>query len=491
MKRITYKCTLLAHVVISANSATEGNHGSLDYIPGSKFLGIVAGKEGNYNMENANQTLDLFHNGKVRFGDAHPYVKGERLELMPLSWQIPKGQEDEGAVYLHHHLDSKKRGDLINKGIQLKQAKGRYFSNSFHSYSVPQRFSMKSAYDKSSMRSKEGQMFGYAALEKGSTWSFTIDFDEDTHVDIVNKALLGHDEKGAKHRLGRSKSAEYGWVKIEKIGESKPVTKNVQAGLTCLYAASNLCFYDEDGNNTLKPTAAQLNLPAGTTILWQKSQIRSKLYRTWNRKRESRNADRVVIQKGSVFRVLLKEGVGSEKFIKGVGSHRSEGFGQVYLHPSFLDSDSALLGQVKGNFKEKGIAQNIQMIRLEGEGEEDKIIIDFLGKRSSNNEINSGITEKVNQFIKDFVKDFEVISRSQWGQIRKYAKLSSDAEVLEKMLFDNAIGFCYRGQSEKDWRQKGRRDLLKKFLFSNKDMNSKEVIDLTMKLASEMAKVEN
>lgn len=45
MKRIAFKCILQTDVVITSNAATEGFYKSLDYIPGSKFLGIVAGED--------------------------------------------------------------------------------------------------------------------------------------------------------------------------------------------------------------------------------------------------------------------------------------------------------------------------------------------------------------------------------------------------------------------------------------------------------------
>ena len=44
MKEIFFKCTLVSDIVLNSKLATEGNMTTLDFIPGSNFLGIVAGK---------------------------------------------------------------------------------------------------------------------------------------------------------------------------------------------------------------------------------------------------------------------------------------------------------------------------------------------------------------------------------------------------------------------------------------------------------------
>ena len=68
MKEEFYKCTLLSDVVVNSSMATEGNMSTLDYIPGSNFLGIVAGKL--YAKLKPEESFDIFHSGLVSFGDA-------------------------------------------------------------------------------------------------------------------------------------------------------------------------------------------------------------------------------------------------------------------------------------------------------------------------------------------------------------------------------------------------------------------------------------
>ncbi|MBK6948990.1 MAG: hypothetical protein IPH16_13900 [Haliscomenobacter sp.] len=90
MKRYQYSCELLSDVVIPSVTATEGFNPSLDYIPGAKFLGIAAGT---LYDENSAATLDLFHNGKVRFGDAYPTVDGQEGLPVPFSWFYEKEKD--------------------------------------------------------------------------------------------------------------------------------------------------------------------------------------------------------------------------------------------------------------------------------------------------------------------------------------------------------------------------------------------------------------
>ena len=68
MKTLYFQCTLLTDVILNQKSASEGAQSTLDFIPGSNFLGIVASSL--YNKP-SKENFDIFHSGRVRFGDAH------------------------------------------------------------------------------------------------------------------------------------------------------------------------------------------------------------------------------------------------------------------------------------------------------------------------------------------------------------------------------------------------------------------------------------
>lgn len=488
MKRYQYKCTLLSDVVLSSKGATEGFQRSLDYIPGSKFLGIVAGKlypkkkKGeSYSSEEQKLSLDLFHNGHIRYGDAHPYINNQRWNAVPFSWVLPKREKRNNQtqgrkkVFLHHELTLPERKKLIEDDVQLKQARGLFITD-YQCLSVSQNFSLKSAFDRKERRSKIGGMFGYHALQAGTEWSFIIDMESDQYLTNINKVLEN------EHRIGRSKSSQYGLVKVEFLKELSKETTTIEADqLILLYAESNWCFYDENGQNTARPIAADFHC-SESEIDWKKSQIRSRNYTTWNKHRRNRDTDRIIIEKGSVIAIRLKNELNTEIFSKGVGAHLNEGFGRVLVNPSFLN------GEKHGtNIKVLNDTPKVEKKYIVAKGNEDEFILNFLANRKKQKEDQYNFNLRINQFRVSYKTDLKHISNSQWGQIRKYAKLSGNAETLQNLLFLEKTGFCNRGQSEAVWRKNGARKKLEDIIFRS-DIRPELAIDFTIKLASEMAK---
>lgn len=494
MIRRQYKCTLLSDVVISSSAATEGFQASLNYIPGSKFLGIVAKSLYGKKIKVATDLLNLFHNGHVRFGDAHPYIDEQRMEVLPYAWQFPKGKKAEGIYYQQHQAnfqDIKK--ELVKDSIQLKQARGYYFQAN-RSLKLGQKFSIKSAYNRAERRSKDGQMFGYNALKSGTEWSFIIEMESDQYQEDIDM-ILGNKKE---HRIGRSKTAQYGLIKIEFLKDltkdKKETESDILAGEIHVYAASNLCFYDESGQTTLKPSITDLLplAPAAITeedaIIWEKSNIRSRTYRTWNKHRQNRDTDRMIIEKGSVFVLKTTQKINKSIFDNGIGQHKSEGFGRVLVNPDFLQVNEEKQAVGIQKYKEKELPKP-ERSYIQPTGTEDAQILTFLKKKAIRQDAELQFSEKINDFIKKRgkLKDFEGISSSQWGQIRRFAKLAGNANSLQYLLFDQVIGFCFRGQSKKKWGQKKRTDTLYKAIF-NDGIPTKQTMDFTIKLAAEMAK---
>jgi len=248
MKKIKFECRLLSDVVLKSTSATEGASENLDYIPGAKFLGIAA--KSLYDPGNAKKTLDIFHNGSVQFGDAHICIEGKRTLKVPANWFFKKGENVGTDKYLHHKLTRDIKQKLSADGIQLKQARKGYFTNNKY-INTESNFSIKSAYDSNKRKAKDSQMYGYFALPKGSVWEFTV-FTKDEYVDDIISSLAG------RKRIGRSRSAEYGLVDIYTVKDSiVESNRDIGIGEVVVYAESNLCFYNELGQNTLQPEVNQ------------------------------------------------------------------------------------------------------------------------------------------------------------------------------------------------------------------------------------------
>ncbi len=476
MKRIDFKCTLLTDIVMSAQTATEGGHQSLNFIPGSNFLGILASS---VYKKDAAISYTLFHSGKVRFGDAHIVSGGIRSFQIPFSWYFPKGGRlTEGNNYMLNFMSRKNFDEIINRGILLKQARDGYFTEKGDYVSFVKIFSQKTACDSVKRRSAENEMFGYEALQKGSEWQFCIDVDDDTpnHDEIVEelKMLTG------KKRLGRSKTAEFGSIEIELMHNgneniqpgnitSREITlenrsirdgvilyENNSAQLVFLYAESRLSFRDkETGQPTFTPTAGQLGLPENTVILWDRSQIRTGIYAPWNYKRGCRDEDRVFIEKGSVFVVdvsNVKTSFTDERINNGVGLYRTDGFGKLLINPGFLNFDPETGKPVlQLNIPDKLSENEDTEILLP----QDSDLIKWIKQQNDFGEVLRQVDAFMNSPYN--LKLFTKVTRSQWGNLRSYALSADDKPDLLTKLFKAPEegftgGFLTHGVALKQWK---------------------------------------
>jgi hypothetical protein len=167
MKALVFQVALKSDIVLPASSNTEGKVDTLDFIAGSNFLGMVA-----KNYDKFASSFDVFHSGKVRFGDGH-ILKDDKIPTykIPYSYVHPKLNNE--TLYNHHQL---KKEDFDTLG-QLKQLREGYMTVDQKPISIDTVYSQKSAYDKNTRTSKEGKMYGYTALKKGSVWQFVVKVD--------------------------------------------------------------------------------------------------------------------------------------------------------------------------------------------------------------------------------------------------------------------------------------------------------------------------
>lgn len=480
MKRLTFKCVFKTDVVLNATTATEENQTSLDYIPGANFLGIVAKKYGHFADKGV--AYDIFHSGKVRFGDAHVVVDGIRSFKAPLVWFRPKGEKSDKTITVEFTLSEAQRQHNRGIGVQLKQEREGFFvikDNELRCVEIAKSFALKSAQDRETRRSAKGQIFGYESIASGTEWIFFLDLDSEMEVylDELVEALVGY------HRLGRSRSAEFGLVLIEQI-ESIP-TKNGDYGGLLIYADSNLCFFDESGSPTYRPTAKQLGFDQ-MEINWEKSQIRTYIYAPWNQKRYNRDADRYCISKGSVF--VLEGNVPdsfSEHFT--VGDYTSEGFGQVVINPEFLKFDplTGVLRYRMGDKINSAFTTNTLNIK---ESEIDRNLLQYLKRKRDDYYEASGILNEVADFKreKENRRIYREISNSQWGNIRSIATRSATHDELIKLLFEKGTGYLTHGIASDNWKD----DKIDKLKEKLEEVDSKKYssCEFTILLAAEMAK---
>jgi len=211
---------------------------------------------------------------------------------------------------------------------------------------VEYNYTQKSGYDKSRRRSKDSSMYGYSAIEKGTEWQFVLKYDKsisENDLERIKKNLVD------KRRLGKSKSSQYGQVNITLIDrEVEQIEDRTLHDEMILYVKSRLALVDENGN----PTYDLKYLTDGLEdeqIDWSRTQLRTSTYNQYNGIRKTKDTQRVIINSGSV--IVLKNMTEEiiENISKGVGVYLSEGFGEVLINPSFLDSKPFTLNKFEKN----------------------------------------------------------------------------------------------------------------------------------------------
>lgn len=485
MKTQYFKCTLKTDIVVNASLATEGNITTLDYIPGSNFLGIVASSLYKDDEMSNEELFDIFHSGKVSFGDALISKNNNVSYAVPFSLfqdKLNKGLGENNKKAWVHHLLNGSRPENENGGfIQLKQQRGGFLnSNKEFLKKVEKQFSLKSAYNREERRSAEGKMFGFESIKKGQEFIFSVIFEGDKYIDIVSDTLIGN------KRIGKSKTAQFGQVEIKKIDGVNYFTDNVTKNKQLVvYAESNLCFFNDLGQSTFQPELKEFGDIEGV-VNWNSSQIRTYSYSPWNTHRNTTNTQRDTIAKGSVIIINLKDDVDINTLKTEVGEYTAEGLGRVIYNPEFLNSDKD--GLWNYNLKTEKEKKPKEPLKTENIKTSTKLGGFLLSKlKTEDNEL------KVGEAVIDVINNNKVLTNrnitpSQWGAIRTKAANSNSIEELKEELFSDKTGYLTHGvAAERVWdKNRGaRRKALKNVISNNKQLGAKFVA----RLAADMAKL--
>lgn len=472
MKEIYFKVQLLSDVVLNSSLATEGNMSTLDYIPGSNFLGIVASKL--YN-DNTDENFDIFHSGKVRFGDATVSKYGLVSYTLPGMYYTDKLKKELSCdpIYLDYLIDrNNPPTDAAGKNLQLKQVRGGYFLSNYELVDgLNKAFAIKSAQDRDRRTSENGKMFGFESLHQGQEFIFSVQLDEERFAQKVVNTLVG------THRLGKSKNAEFGQIEVMQIAEPQQPGSFELTDKVLVYAQSNLCFVDAHGMPTFQPTAVQLGLKGGE-VDYNLSQIRTHLYSPWNFKRNTSNSQRNCITKGSVFVV---NGATKNQGSNIVGVFQAEGLGKVLYNPEFLEGNANAISKVRfSKPAEKKVQLPVSVTKLSN----------YLSKKMNDKSKEIAISKAVHGLVyssDDKIRKLKKISSSQWGGIRAYATKAKNIDVLEEQLFHKKMGYLTHGVAyEKIWG--AQRDANLTFFKNIFEENKSYGTQFIAKFAAEMAK---
>ncbi len=332
-QRITLTLKLRDAIIISQKSATEGMHQSLDYIPGSNFLGAIASQlYRKFKTDKTCTVFELFHSGKVRFANAYPMQDAQPSYPVPLSFHQPK---EGGKSVFYNRLFSV---DKAQQEQQLKQKREGYLTANKQLITPARHLHLKTAIDSQTGTAKESQLFGYQSLQAGGRYQ--------THIDIDNEAtahtLFSELKRLKQIRVGRSKTAQYGRIDIEEITlDTQPAPIITPVSLTnqesiVLWLASDLVAYNCQGQPTLAPSLKALDLlPESAPDIpldLARSWLRSRRYSPYNGYRQSYDLEKQVICQGSVL-VYPAEGVDithlQQQLRYGIGCYTESGHGQV------------------------------------------------------------------------------------------------------------------------------------------------------------------
>lgn len=476
MKSIQLKCTLLSDIVISQSTATEGSQKTLDFIPGSSFLGLAASKLYKDTLNN-DVAMQLFHNGQVMFGDAHPLIDNIRALRIPSYWFIAKGKNLIDGIYIPQTFPK-------NSGLQPKQCRTGFviFKNDsiFIEYSPTRRFAIKSGYDREKRRSEDEKMFGYQSLEKGSEWGFEISYNERVVQEATIQLLI--DAIKGNQQIGKSKTAEYGSVEIRPEAFETYNKTSERIDHCLIYTESRLMFLDKDGQPTYEPTPEQMGVVNGS-IVWENSQIRTFQYAPFNSKRKTRDAERCVIEKGSVFYIQKDEGFKIQEGL--LGSFVGEGFGKVLVNPDFLSTD--VNGKIIYSFNKYEPSTSVLYTSGIILNPQNEVILSYLHTMQNQDRLQTQIYEGVNKFISDYSDLFINKGKfaSQWGTIRSLAMRSRSKQDLVDFLFTQPNGYLVHGVAAEKWKDRNRSGHLERYIA---DTNEAVVIKTIINLAAEMAK---
>lgn len=504
MKMLKFKCTLLSDVILNQKSATEGPNQTLDFIPGSCFLGIVASEYDKFEKEE--NAMEIFHSGKVRFGDAHPSKGDVRGLKIPASMFYPKLKPEGFKYYIHHEIPDDKLESEDFKKMQLKQCRNGFYifaGDKATEVKTETNFAIKSAYDKEKRRSKDEQMYGYESLQKELELYFEVQVENDDLAEDIKGALVG------KKRVGRSRTAQYGLVEITETDYSDVKCEKPENNIVTVYADARLIFLDDYGLPTFQPSAEQLGLPENAEILWEKSQIRTFQFAPWNYKRQCFDADRCGIEKGSVFVVDVSNCGNLDLKSQYVGSFNNEGFGKVIYNPEFLKADNDGLASYQVDKLDDGDKKESEdrdaKIKKEIENlKKGNVLMQYLAQQKHEEEMESEVYAIVNDWVDKNWKQFQGHAfASQWGTIRSIAMKHKALEELRNELFDNTRmetkkekdesqeqilkqnAYLTHGVAADKWNERGRKKAFKEFFDKLSEENAQMAI---INLAAEMSK---
>ncbi len=448
--------------VFSASAATEGAHESLDRIPGSALLGAAASRL--YAKLEHRDAYIAFHSGKLRFGDGLPW-NGHDIGLpTPLCWHHAKtDRPDTDGCLAADKIFNFLHGSDLGDNRQPKQMRGGFVHADGRLSKPAHSLRLKTAIASDTGRASEGQLFGYDALHRGQRFVSVIQADDDLDDALWQQTI---DSLQGDILLGRSRSAEYGRVRVSALDVPMPEAGDGDGKTLTLWLLSDLALTDTHGQPSLTPDGDNLVLP-GAEVDWEKTFLRSRHYSPWNAARHGYDRERQVLVAGSVIRLKLEAPLDEaqrERLQQGIGLHREAGLGRLWVNPPLLAAEQPVFQA--GN----PVQASATPVKP------DHPLITWLEAR------DTGWKDRAENAARDLEGDIRGAierarnfagvapelpfgpSRSQWGTVLQKAENSGHAQTLFDALFNDDSGIIKPkgegwnieippGKEEAEWRK--------------------------------------
>ncbi len=301
---------LLEPVITSTATATGATPRALPYIPGAMLWGIAAAK--GYACLSKVDAYTQFHSGALRFGDGLPaQALGAGLPV-PMSIHLKKAADagnwaTEGVDYA-----------VADRMSGYEQQRGFAVAAGGGVVKVKRSLTMRTAINPDTGRAEDQKLFAFEALAAGQMFLAVIEGGDQALVDQALDTLCG--DAGKEHLLGRSRTAEFGRVKMTR---AEPWQINApESGLACyLWCLSDVAAVDADGQPSERPDDF-----FGAVIDWSRSFTRHRRYAPWNGHWPARAPEHLVIERGSV--ITLKTGI--PPGLQRIGMYQEIGLGVVF-----------------------------------------------------------------------------------------------------------------------------------------------------------------
>lgn len=331
MQRLKYSIKTLSPILFSKESGDRNLTETFDFIPGRVLQGIFAGKyikskNLGANAHNDGIFKDLFLNDKVFFSNA--YIIGKSDEVFyPTPYSIQYEKENKENVY-----------DLLLKQedsefLQTKHSGGYCFleDSNVKNLTIEKSLNFHHGRDKDIGTSKKGIIFNYESIKKGQLFEGYIS----GNTDLLNFIIENFGKEFIAY-TGRSKSSQYGKIKIELTSKPEDIEVKLEPNpVTSITFLSDVILINEYGKSecSIELFEKYLQEKISSEIKIKKSFVKPRRVDNYVSIWKLKKPSEICYSAGSCF---LTEGMKDsdlEKLIEleinGIGERKSEGFGRI------------------------------------------------------------------------------------------------------------------------------------------------------------------